>query len=68
MWCDDAVGGIINGADVLEGMQLFSNHSGKWLKVHFEGGMQAFQEQYTEFPKEWLPTHSEYKWTYTYTY
>ena len=43
-------------------MQLFPIHSGKWLKIHFEGGMKAFQEQYTKFHKEWLPAHPEYKW------
>jgi predicted transcriptional regulator YdeE len=41
-------------------MQLFPIHSGKWLKMHFEGGMKAFQEQYQMFYKEWLPQHSEF--------
>ena len=45
---------------VPEGMQLFPIHSGKWLKMHFEGGMKAFQEQYQMFYKEWLPQHSEF--------
>ena len=67
------IGGIYKGGDVPErlrvgdgtsgmGMQLFPIHSGKWLKMHFEGGMKAFQEQYTKFHKEWLPAHPEYKW------
>ena len=43
-----------------EGMKLFPIHSGKWLKMHFEGGMKAFQEQYQIFYKEWLPQHSEF--------
>ena len=57
------IGGIYKGGDVPEGMQLFPIHSGKWLKMHFEGGMKAFQEQYEKFHKEWLPAHPEYKWT-----
>ena len=56
------IGGIYKGGEVPEGMQLFPIHSGKWLKVHFEGGMKAFQEQYEKFHKEWLPAHPEYKW------
>ena len=56
------IGGIYKGGDVPEGMQLFPIHSGKWLKMHFEGGMKAFQEQYMKFHKEWLPAHPEYKW------
>ena len=56
------IGGIYKGGDVPEGMQLFPIHSGKWLKMHFEGGMKAFQEQYTKFHKEWVPAHPEYTW------
>ena len=56
------IGGIYKGGDVPAGMQLFLIHSGKWLKMHFEGGMKAFQEQYMKFHKEWLPAHPEYKW------
>ena len=56
------IGGIYKGGDVPAGMQLFPIHSGKWLKMHFEGGMKAFQEQYMKFHKEWLPAHPEYKW------
>ena len=56
------IGGIYKGGDVPEGMQLFPIQSGKWLKIHFEGGMKAFQEQYMMFHKEWLPSHPEYKW------
>jgi len=57
------IGGIYKGGDVPEGMQLFPIHSGKWLKMYFEGGMKAFQAQYMKFHKEWLPAHPEYKWT-----
>ena len=56
------IGGIYKGGDVPEGMQLLPIHSGKWLKMHFEGGMKAFQKQYMKFHKEWLPAHPEYKW------
>ena len=56
------IGGIYKGGDVPEGMQLFPIQSGKWLKMHFEGGMKAFQEQYEKFHKEWMPAHPEYKW------
>jgi predicted transcriptional regulator YdeE len=42
-------------------MKLFPIQSGKWLKIHFEGGMKAFQQQYTIFYKEWLPLHPEYR-------
>ena len=53
--------GVYKGGDVPEGMALFPIHSGKWLKVHFEGGMKAYQEQYVKFHKEWLPAHPEFK-------
>ena len=56
------IGGIYKGGDVPEGMRLFPIHSGKWLKVHFEGGMQAFQQQFAQFHHEWLPQHPEYQW------
>ena len=56
------IGGIYKGGDVPEGMQLFPIQSGKWLKMYFEGGMKAFQEQYEKFHKEWMPAHPEYKW------
>jgi predicted transcriptional regulator YdeE len=38
-------------------MRLFPIRNGKWLKIHFEGGMKAFQQQYEKFYKEWLPQH-----------
>ena len=56
------IGGLYKGGDVPEGMELFPIHSGKWLKMYFEGGMKAFQAQYEKFHKEWLPAHPEYKW------
>ena len=57
------IGGTYKGGEVPDGMQLFPISSGKWLKVFFEGGMKAFQEQYEKFHKEWLPAHPEYKLT-----
>ena len=48
------IGGIYKGGEVPAGMQLFPIHSGKWLKMHFEGGMKVFQMQYEKFHKEWL--------------
>ena len=56
------IGGRYKGGDVPEGMRLFSIPSGKWLKVHFTGGIKAFQQQFDRFLSEWLPAHSEYKW------
>jgi hypothetical protein len=32
---------------------VYRLNSGKWLKMHFEGDMKAFQEQYEKFHKEW---------------
>ena len=55
------IGGIYKGGHVPEGMRLFPIHSGKWLKVHFEGGMKAFQQQHVMFFKEWLPQHPEFR-------
>ena len=55
------IGGIYKGGNVPEGMKLFPIHSGKWLKIHFEGGMKAFQQQYQMFFKEWLPRHPEFR-------
>lgn len=54
------IGGIYKGGDVPEGMSLYPIKSGRWLKVHFEGGMAAFQQQFAEFHSEWLPAHPEY--------
>lgn len=56
------IGGTYKGGNVPEGMKLFPIHSGQWLKVHFEGGMKAFQQQFQKFHQEWLPLHPEYKW------
>lgn len=54
-----AICGTYKCGDVPEGFQLFPIYSGKWLKIHFEGGMKAFQQQYMQFHKEWLPAHPE---------
>lgn len=56
------IGGTFRGGNVPEGMSLYPIHSGRWLKVHFEGGMKAFQQQFQEFHQHWLPQHPEYKW------
>ena len=56
------IGGRYKGGEVPEGMRLFSIPSGKWLKVHFAGGMQAFQKQFSIFHTQWLPAHPEYRW------
>lgn len=53
------IGGTYKGGDVPEGMSLFPLYSGRWVKVHFEGGMAAFQQQFAKFHKEWLPEHPE---------
>lgn len=54
------IGGTYRGGDVPEGMQLFSIPSGRWLKVHFVGGMAKFHEQYRVF-SQWMKEHPEYK-------
>lgn len=56
------IGGTYKGGNVPEGMKLFPLKNGKWVKVYFEGGMAAFQEQFARFHQEWLPVHPEYKW------
>ena len=56
------IGGIYKGGDVPEGMALYPLKSGRWLKVHFEGGMAAFQQQFAKFHDEWLPSHPEFRW------
>ena len=33
----------------MEGMNLYPIHSGQWLKVYFEGGLRAFQEEFARF-------------------
>lgn len=55
------IGGTYKGGPVPEGMRLFPLRSGRWLKVHFEGGMKAFQQQFKLFQNEWLPQHPELK-------
>lgn len=56
------IGGTYKGGNIPEGMKLFPIPSGNWLKVHFEGGMAAFQQQFAYFHQEWLPAHPEFKW------
>jgi len=56
------IGGTYKGGEVPEGMKLYPLQDGQWLKVHFEGGMKAFQQQFKCFHDEWLPAHPEYKW------
>lgn len=56
------IGGQYQGGNVPEGMKLFPIHSGHWLKVYFEGGMKAFQEQFAYFHQQWLPQHPEFQW------
>lgn len=56
------VGGMYKGGKVPEGMRLFDIPSGKWVRIHFEGGMAAFQEQFQKFNSEWLPAHPEFGW------
>ena len=54
------IGLVLEGGSVPDGMRLFPIRNGKWLKVHFEGGMKAFQQQFQKFYKEWLPQHPEF--------
>lgn len=56
------IGGRYKGGNVPEGMRLFNVRGGRWLKVYFEGGISAYQQQFAKFHDEWLPAHSEYKW------
>lgn len=56
------IGGTYKGGNVPEGLKLFPIPSGKWAKIHFEGGMAAFQQQFGVFQKEWMPAHPEYRW------
>lgn len=58
------IGGTYKGRNIPEEMQLFPISNGHWLKVHFEGGMKAFQQQFQQFHQEWLPQHSEFKWAH----
>ena len=55
------IAGTYQGGAVPEGMQLYPLHNGAWLKVHFEGGMAAFQQQFQQVYHEWLPQHPEFK-------
>ena len=55
------IGGIYQGGDLPEGMSLYPLYSGSWLKMHFEGGLKAFQQQYAYFHKEWLPQHPAFQ-------
>lgn len=55
------IGGTYKGGNVPEGMKLFSVPNGRWLKMHFEGGMPKFQEQYAMFYEIWIKEHPEFK-------
>lgn len=54
------IGGEYKGGKVPEGMNLYPIPNGRWLKVYFEGGMAAFQNQYAYFHEEWLRQHPEF--------
>ena len=56
------IGGIYKGGRIPEGMSLYPIRNGQWLKVHFEGGLKAFQEQFARLQQEWLPAHKEFVW------
>ena len=56
------IGGSYKGGNVPDGMSLFPIKNGNWLKVHFEGGMAAYQKQFARFHDEWLPAHPEFEW------
>lgn len=56
------IGGTFKGGNVPEGMKVYPLRDGKWLKVHFEGGMAAFHQQFKAFHDEWLPQHPEFKY------
>ena len=56
------IGGTYRGGNVPDGMKLYPIRSGKWLKMHFDGGMAAFQQQFKAFHEEWLPAHPEFKY------
>ena len=53
------IGGEYKGGKVPEGMKLYPVPNGRWLKIHFVGGMKAFQDQYAYFHEEWFPQHPE---------
>jgi len=53
--------GQYKGGDVPEGLKLYPVKDGRWLKIHFEGGMKAFQQQYAFFHNQWIKEHPEYK-------
>ncbi len=53
------IGGIYQGGDVPEGFALYNLPDGEWLKFEFEGGMEAFHQQYTEVYDKFLPAHPE---------
>ncbi len=55
------IAGTYQGGEVPEGLHLYPIHNGAWLKVHFKGGMAAFQQQFHQVYHEWLPQHPEFK-------
>lgn len=55
------IGGEYKGGKVPEGMNLYPIPNGQWLKIHFEGGMAEFQNQYAYFHEVWLRQHPEFK-------
>lgn len=54
------IGGEYKGGKVPEGMKLYLVLNGRWLKIHFVGGMKAFHDQYAYFHDVWLPQHPEF--------
>lgn len=66
--CNDAddtflyvIGGRYLGGNVPEDFDLYNLPDGRWLKIHFEGGMEAFHRQYSEVYSKFLPEHPEFK-------
>lgn len=55
------IGGLYKGGLIPEGMKTYPLPNGRYLKLHFEGGMPAFQSQYAYFHEVWLRQHPEFR-------
>ena len=53
------IAGTYKGGQIPEGMHVYDLPDGKWVKFYFEGGMEAFQQQYAEVYQKWAPEHPE---------
>lgn len=55
------IGGIYKGGTIPSGLHVYPIRDGRWLKIHFEGGLKTFHQQVDYFFSHWLIQHPEFQ-------